>query len=92
MKFQEIAKKSEKELCDLIDDLKAELFTLRFKNKTQQQDQTHKIKLVRRDIAKALTALKQQEMAKTSQKNKPSKSVKKQATSKKNETEKEGDK
>lgn len=60
MKFKEFEKKTEQELLDLINDLRAELFTLRFKNKTQQQDQTHKIKLVRRDIAKALTALKQQ--------------------------------
>lgn len=63
MKFKEIEKKSEQEILDLINDLRAELFTLRFKNKTQQQDQTHKIKLVRRDIAKALTALKQKEMS-----------------------------
>lgn len=62
MKFKEFEKKSQQELLDLIDDLRAELFTLRFKNKTHQQDQTHKIKLVRRDIAKALTALKQQQM------------------------------
>lgn len=64
MKFKDISKKSEQELNDLIVDLRAELFTLRFKNKTQQQDQTHKIKMVRRDIAKALTAIKQIELQK----------------------------
>lgn len=69
MNFKEIEKKSEKELNDLINDLRAELFSLRFKNKTQQQDQTHKIKLVRRDIAKALTALKQKEINQTVNKN-----------------------
>jgi len=58
MQYSIIQKKSEKELFDLINELKAELFLLRFKNKTGQQDQTHKIKLVRRDIAKVLTALK----------------------------------
>lgn len=58
MQYSIIQKKSQQELFDLINELKAELFLLRFKNKTGQQDQTHKIKLVRRDIAKALTALK----------------------------------
>ncbi len=58
MQYSIIQKKSEEELFNLINELKAELFLLRFKNKTGQQDQTHKIKLVRRDIAKVLTALK----------------------------------
>lgn len=58
MQYSIIQKKSKQELFDLINELKAELFLLRFKNKTGQQDQTHKIKLVRRDIAKALTVLK----------------------------------
>ncbi|MGL5308663.1 MAG: 50S ribosomal protein L29, partial [Metamycoplasmataceae bacterium] len=55
MQYSTIQKKSKQELLDLINELKAELFLLRFKNKTGQQDQTHKIRLVRRDIAKALT-------------------------------------
>lgn len=63
MKFKELAKKSKPEMLDLLNDLRAELFTLRFKNKTQQQDQTHKIKLVRRDIARVLTYLRQLELA-----------------------------
>ncbi len=58
MQYNVIQKKSQNELLELINELKAELFLLRFKNKTGQQDQTHKIKMVRRDIAKALTALK----------------------------------
>lgn len=58
MQYNIIQKKSQQELFDLINELKAELFLLRFKNKTGQQDQTHKIRLVRRDIAKVLTALK----------------------------------
>jgi large subunit ribosomal protein L29 len=58
MQYNVIQKKSQQELFELINELKAELFLLRFKNKTGQQDQTHKIKMVRRDIAKALTALK----------------------------------
>lgn len=62
MKFKDIENKSVSELNQLLNDLKAESFTLGWKNKTQQQDQTHKIKLVRRDIARVLTALKQIEL------------------------------
>lgn len=62
MKFKDLSKKNKTEMLDLLNDLRAELFTLRFKNKTQQLDQTHKIKLVRRDIAKVLTYLKQEEL------------------------------
>lgn len=76
MKFKDIEKKSEQELLDLINDLKAELFTLRIKNKTQQQDQTHKIRLVRRDIAKALTAINQKQQTSTTQNKKSNKKEK----------------
>ncbi len=62
MKFKDIENKSLAELNELLNDLRAESFTLGWKNKTQQQDQTHKIKLVRRDIARVLTAIKQIEM------------------------------
>ena len=62
MKFKDLSKKNKTEMLDLLNDLRAELFTLRLKNKTQQLDQTHKIKLVRRDIAKVLTYLKQAEL------------------------------
>ena len=62
MKFKDLSKKTTAEMQDLLNDLRAELFTLWFKNKTQQLDQTHKIKLVRRDIAKVLTYLKQAEL------------------------------
>lgn len=63
MKYKDIVKKNTPELEQLIVDLKAELWTLRFKNKTGQLDQTHKIALVRKDIAKVLTALNQQKGA-----------------------------
>ncbi|WP_027120431.1 50S ribosomal protein L29 [Mycoplasmopsis lipofaciens] len=57
MLYKDIKGKSVEELQKLIADLKAELFTLRFQNVTGQLDQSHKIKVVRKDIAKALTAL-----------------------------------
>ncbi len=81
MKFKDIENKSINELNDLLNDLKAESFTLGWKNKTQQQDQTHKIKLVRRDIARVLTAIRQQEIKQTSSNNKKEKIVKTTSTS-----------
>lgn len=57
MKYKVFSEKTKQELEIMIEDLKAKLFTLRFKNKTGQADQTHHIKLLRRDIARALTAL-----------------------------------
>lgn len=62
MKFKDLEKKTVSELNELLNDLRAESFTLGWKNKTQQQDQTHKIRLVKRDIARVLTALKQIEL------------------------------
>ncbi|CAC13752.1 50S RIBOSOMAL PROTEIN L29 [Mycoplasmopsis pulmonis] len=59
MKFKDINVKPVAELEQMVNDLKAELFTLRFQNSTGQLDQTHKIKMVRQDIAKVLTALSQ---------------------------------
>ena len=92
MKFKDIENKSINELNDLLNDLKAESFALGWKNKTQQQDQTHKIKLVRRDIARVLTAIRQQEIKQTSSNNVKEKVVKttsnstKKTTSTKKET------
>ncbi|MBR3259166.1 MAG: 50S ribosomal protein L29 [Mycoplasmataceae bacterium] len=76
MKFKDLEKKTVSELNELLNDLRAESFTLGWKNKTQQQDQTHKIRLVKRDIARVLTALKQLELTnsiniKSSTKSKP---------------------
>lgn len=58
MLYKDIKNKSDSELHKLIADLKAELWTLRFKNATGQLDQSHKIVTVRHDIAKILTCLK----------------------------------
>lgn len=63
MEFKELKNKSLSELQQLVKDYKAELFLLRFKNSTAQQEQTHKISEVRKNIAKVLTAIKQQELS-----------------------------
>lgn len=94
MKFKDIESKSINELNDLLNDLKAESFALGWKNKTQQQDQTHKIKLVRRDIARVLTALKQKQLNNQNQpttKKTVTKEMKKEAT-KEIQVKAEGDK
>ena len=49
--------KSKTELLNLVDNLKAELFMLRFQNKTGQLDKPHKIVQIRKDIAKVFTIL-----------------------------------
>ncbi|WP_406615749.1 50S ribosomal protein L29 [Mycoplasmopsis hyopharyngis] len=61
MLFKDIKEKSTDELNKLLVDLKAELWTLRFKNSTGQLDQSHKISAVRKDIAKILTILNQRQ-------------------------------
>ncbi|UVD81786.1 50S ribosomal protein L29 [Mycoplasma iguanae] len=62
MLFKNLKEKSLPELAKLVEEYKAELFTLRFKNTTGQQDKTHKINAVKKDIAKALTAIKQKSL------------------------------
>lgn len=62
MLYKDIKAKDAKEIQKLLADLKAELFTLHFKNVTGSLDQSHKIKLVRTDIAKCYTALKEKEL------------------------------
>ncbi|WP_045434158.1 50S ribosomal protein L29 [Metamycoplasma canadense] len=57
MSYVELKKKTVEELNNLLTELRAELFSLRFKNATRQLDQTHKINLVKKDIARTLTAL-----------------------------------
>lgn len=64
MLFKDLKDKSLDELNKLVTELKAELWTLRFKNRVSTLDQSHKIALVRKDIAKVLTAIKQLESAK----------------------------
>ncbi|UUD35992.1 50S ribosomal protein L29 [Mycoplasmopsis citelli] len=59
MLYKDLLNKSAEELQNLVQDLKAELWTLRFQNTTGSLDQTHKINLLKKDIARALTALNQ---------------------------------
>ncbi|UWD34297.1 50S ribosomal protein L29 [Mesomycoplasma molare] len=63
MEFKELKNKSLSELEKLVTEYKAELFSLRFKNATSRLDKTHQIKEIRKNIARVLTAIKQQENA-----------------------------
>ncbi|UUD34868.1 50S ribosomal protein L29 [Mycoplasmopsis caviae] len=58
MLYKDIKVKSNAELRKLLEDLKAQLFIYRFQNKTGVLDHSHKIREVRRDIARVLTILK----------------------------------
>lgn len=57
MEAKELKTKTSQELLKKINDLKAELFTLRFQNSTGELDQPHKIKVIKRDIARIFTEL-----------------------------------
>ncbi|QNM93424.1 50S ribosomal protein L29 [Mycoplasma sp. Pen4] len=57
MLYKDLKNKSVDELLQLVADLKAELFTLRYRNVTGDLKETHKIASIRKDIAKVLTAL-----------------------------------
>lgn len=57
MQYKDLLNKSVEELQNLVTDLKAELWTLRFQNTTGNLDQSHKINVIKKDIARALTAL-----------------------------------
>ncbi|WP_426461105.1 50S ribosomal protein L29 [Mycoplasma hafezii] len=64
MLYKDLQNKSVEELQQLVADLKAELFTLRYRNVTGDLKETHKISVIRKDIAKALTALNEKQGAK----------------------------
>lgn len=51
------------ELLDKVDQLRTELFNLRVGNTTKELQNTAKIRLARRDLARTLTALGQKQRA-----------------------------
>jgi len=64
MKYLEINKKTKDELIDLLKDLKKESYNLRFQKKNGQLDKTGRIRVVKKDIAKVKTKIKQIEVKK----------------------------
>ena len=63
MKANEFVSMSTEQLTATIAELKKELFTLRFQLATGQLQNTMQITAVKRDIARALTVLRQKEQA-----------------------------
>lgn len=61
MDIKELRNKSSAELNDKLTELRKELFSLRMKKSTGQLRTTHELKLVKRNIARVLTLLAQNE-------------------------------
>lgn len=62
MLVKDLRAKTNEELIKLVEDLKAELFMLRFKNSTGQLEQPHKINAVKKDIARVFTVLNEKDL------------------------------
>jgi large subunit ribosomal protein L29 len=63
MKARELADLDTDELEAKLAEAKEELFNLRFQNVTGQLDNPHRLREVRKDIARVLTAMRQRELA-----------------------------
>jgi large subunit ribosomal protein L29 len=63
MKARELADLDADELAAKLDEAKDELFKLRFQNVTGQLDNPHRLREVRKDIARVLTVMRQRELA-----------------------------
>ena len=62
MKASEIKDLSMEEMLRKLDDLKEELFNLRFQHETGQLENPQKMKQTKRDIARVKTVIKQAEL------------------------------
>ena len=63
MKAQELADLDPDELAAKLAEAKEELFNLRFQNVTGQLDDQHRLREVRKDIARIFTIMRQRELA-----------------------------
>jgi large subunit ribosomal protein L29 len=62
MKIQELRDLSVEELKNKVEDLRGELFNLKFHLATGQIENPMRIKFVRRDVARVLTILREKEL------------------------------
>ncbi len=62
MKASEIRELSSEDLNKALKDSRAELFNLRFQMATSQLDNTARIKMVKKDIARVLTEIRAREI------------------------------
>jgi large subunit ribosomal protein L29 len=63
MKARELADLDTDELAAKLAEAKEELFNLRFQNVTGQLDDPHRLREVRKDIARIFTVIRQRELA-----------------------------
>ncbi len=63
MKASEIRELSAEDLNDKLKEARAELFNLRFQMATSQLDNTSRVKLVKKDIARILTEMHARELS-----------------------------
>lgn len=68
MKASEMRKLSDDELLKRLKDLKAELFNLRFQLAINQLENPMRIKAIKKDIARVMTLLKENEISATAAK------------------------
>ena len=69
MKYKEIRELSDEELAQKLEDGRAELFNLRFQMSTSQLDNTARVTLVKRDIARIQTEIRARQIAAEAAKN-----------------------
>ena len=62
MKATEIRERSDKELQEKLNDLKAELFNLRFQHAINQLDNPMRLNIVKKDIARVKTQIRANEL------------------------------
>ena len=62
MKTAELRDKNEQELVNLLKDLKDELFNLRFQHAINQLDNPMRINLVKKDIARVMTIMREKQL------------------------------
>ncbi len=63
MKYKDIQAMSDAELAKKLEEGRAELFNLRFQMATSQLDNTARVKLVKKDIARVLTEQRARQIA-----------------------------
>ena len=63
MKMTDIRELSDEELTKKLEDVRAELFNLRFQMATSQLDNTARVKTVKRDIARVQTEMRARQIA-----------------------------
>ena len=63
MKYKDIRELSDEELAQKLEDGRAELFNLRFQMATSQLDNTARVSVVKRDIARIQTEMRARQIA-----------------------------